>query len=84
MSRNTMSFALPESMRAYIDERVGSGGYGSTSEYFRELIRADQVAEAGRRFRMLISDGVASGEGRTLTPGVVEELRERSFGVDQS
>ena len=28
MSRNTMSFALPESMRDYIDARVRDGSYG--------------------------------------------------------
>lgn len=30
-SRNTMSFALPESMRAYIDERVRRGSDGNTT-----------------------------------------------------
>lgn len=37
MSRNTLSFALPETMRSYIDERVASGHYGNTSEYIRDL-----------------------------------------------
>ena len=32
MSRQTMSFALPESMREYIDNRVAAGSYGNTSE----------------------------------------------------
>ncbi len=34
-----MSFALPESLRDYIDERVRTGDYGNTSEYLRDLIR---------------------------------------------
>ena len=37
-----MSFALPDALRSYIDERVRSGEYGNTSEYLRELIRRDQ------------------------------------------
>ena len=41
MSRNTLSFALPESMRAYIDARVASGHYGNTSEYIRDLVSKD-------------------------------------------
>lgn len=32
VSRNTLNFALPESMRAYVDARVASGHYGNTSE----------------------------------------------------
>jgi antitoxin ParD1/3/4 len=42
VSRTTMSFALPEQLRRYIDERVKSGEYGNTSEHLRELIRRDQ------------------------------------------
>jgi antitoxin ParD1/3/4 len=53
MSTLTMSFALPETMRAYIDERVKSGSYGNTSEYLRDLIRRDQEAQAAKRLREL-------------------------------
>lgn len=42
MGRHTMSFALPETMRAYIDARVSAGNYGNTSEYIRDLVRRDQ------------------------------------------
>ena len=75
-----MSFALPESLRDYIDQRVRSGEYGNTSEYLRELIRRDQQTEAARRFRLLIADGLESGESRPLTDEVVDELRGRALG----
>ncbi len=74
-----MSFALPESMRSYIDDRVRGGDYGNTSEYLRDLIRRDQQSEAARRLRLLIADGLESGEGRPLTSDVVDELRTRAF-----
>jgi len=76
-----MSFALPESLRHYIDERVRSGGYGNTSEYIRDLIRQDQEAQAVQRFRQLIADGLRSGPPRPVTDEVVEELRRRAFDV---
>ena len=82
MSRNTMSFALPEPLRAYIDERVGSGQYGNTSEYLRDLIRRDQQAQAAQRLRVLIADGLESGDGRAATDYVVAELRERALAAD--
>jgi len=82
MSRNTMSFALPENMRDYIDARVSNGGYGNTSEYLRELIRRDQHEQAAQRLRDLIADGLASGEGREATDDVVAELRERALGTE--
>ncbi len=82
MSRNTMSFALPENMRDYIDARVSAGSYGNTSEYLRELIRRDQHEQAAQRLRDLIADGLASGEGREATNDVIAELRERALGTD--
>jgi antitoxin ParD1/3/4 len=82
MSRNTMSFALPENMRDYIDARVSDGSYGNTSEYLRELIRRDQHDQAALRLRNLIADGLASGEGREATDVTIAELRERALGAD--
>ena len=70
-----MSFALPESLRQYIDERVRSGGYGNTSEYLRDLIRQDQQAQAAQRFRALIAEGLQSGAPRPATEEVIDELR---------
>ena len=72
-----MSFALPESLREYIDARVRDGSYGNTSEYLRDLIRRDQHEQAAQRLRDLIADGLTSGEGRVVTGDVVASLRER-------
>ena len=44
MSRQTKSFALPESMRDYIDTRVASGNFGNTSE--KPLEDDPKLAEA--------------------------------------
>lgn len=74
-----MSFALPESMRDYIDTRVRDGSYGNTSEFLRELIRRDQEQQAAARLRDLIADGLTSGPGRAVTDEVVSELRDRAF-----
>ena len=62
-----MSFALPESMREYIDNRVSTGNYGNTSEYIRDLIRRDQEEQARKRLRDLIEEGLSSGPGRRRT-----------------
>lgn len=76
-----MSFALPESLRDYIDQRVRSGDYGNTSEYLRDLIRRDQHVEAARRFRLLVADGIESGQGRALSDEVIDELRRSALGI---
>jgi antitoxin ParD1/3/4 len=77
-----MSFALPESLRDYIDARVRDGSYGNTSEYLRDLIRRDQHEQAAQHLRNLLADGLASGAGRVVTDDVLTELREQALGPD--
>ena len=38
----TMNISLPDKLKSYVDSRVAKDGYGTASEYFRELIRQDQ------------------------------------------
>ena len=74
-----MSFALPEVMRSYIDERVKSGSYGNTSEYLRDLIRRDQEAQAAKRLRELIEEGLNSGPARELSATDWAALRKTAL-----
>jgi len=75
-----MSFALPEAMREYVDQRVRSGQYGNTSEYLRELIRRDQEEQAKKRLRELIEEGLNSGPSRALTPQRAAHLKKQALG----
>lgn len=77
MSRNTLSFALPESLRTYIDVRVETGHYGNTSEYIRDLIRKDQEDEAKKCLRALIAEGLRSAPATPWT----ESDQTRLFAI---
>ncbi len=48
MARTTFNISMPESMRSFVEDKVDAAGYGSVSEYIRELIRVDQRAELER------------------------------------
>ena len=74
MSRQIISFALPESMHTCIDARVPAGNCGNTSEYIRDLVRRDQQEQAMKRLRDLIEEGLASGPGRPRTKQDDREL----------
>ncbi|MBP6003505.1 MAG: hypothetical protein KA746_08745 [Pyrinomonadaceae bacterium] len=43
-----VSISVPHSMKQFVDMRVLAGEYGSVSEYFRDLIRADHETATGR------------------------------------
>lgn len=74
MSRQTTSFALPESMRQYIDNRVSTGLYRNTSEFIRDLVRRDQEEQAKKRLCDLLEEGLTSGPGRRRTEADEREL----------
>lgn len=74
MSTSTLNISLPESMRQYVEKKIRSEGYGTISEYVRELIRADQKAEDSR-FDSLIAQAYASGEPSPLTKDDIDEAR---------
>jgi antitoxin ParD1/3/4 len=74
MSRNTLSFSLPETMRSYIDVRVVTGHYGNTSEYIRDLVRKDQAEVSKARLRAMIEGGVASGPAVPWSSADEDEL----------
>lgn len=76
-----MSFALPEELRAYVDERVASGEYGNTSEYLRELIRRDREEQAITRLRTLVAEGLESGDPAPLTDDRIQRLRRKAVGA---
>ena len=64
----SLNISLPDSMLAFVDEQVKSGGYGTASEYLWELIREDQKRKAEKKLEALLLEGLASGAGTELTP----------------
>lgn len=71
---STMNISLPESLKAFVDEQVSEFGYGTSSEYVRELIRKEQDRA---RLRGLLKKGGASRPGPVADPAYFERLRGR-------
>lgn len=71
---STMNISLPDGLKAYVDELVQNEGYGTSSEYVRELIRRDQDR---RQFREHLLAGMRSGPGKPMDAGFFATLRQR-------
>jgi antitoxin ParD1/3/4 len=71
---STMNISLPEAMKEFVDEQVAQRGFGTSSEYLRDLIRKEQDRE---KLRQLILDGVASGRGAVADAAYFSSLRAR-------
>ncbi|MBI2307130.1 MAG: type II toxin-antitoxin system ParD family antitoxin [Rhodocyclales bacterium] len=71
---STMNISLPESLKAFVDDQVSQRGYGTSSEYVRELIRKDQDR---LELRQLMLAGAASAPAAAADAAYFEGLRDR-------
>ena len=53
----TMNISLPDTLKEFVDQQVSTAGYGTSSEYVRQLIRRDQDRI---RLRNLLLEGAQS------------------------
>lgn len=74
---DTMNIALSSEMKDFVRVEVSTGGYSSTSEYIRDLIRREQKRRAEAELERLLVDGLDSGPSKELTAADWKRLRER-------
>jgi antitoxin ParD1/3/4 len=74
---STMNISLPEALKSFVDEQVDQGGYSTSSEYVRMLIRKDQDR---LRMRGLLLTGASSVPTRPVDSRYFEALRDRVRG----
>src|SRR5438552_211195 len=56
----TISISLPETMKEFIESQVSQGGYGTASEYVRDLVRDAQKRIAQEKLEELLLEGLNS------------------------
>jgi antitoxin ParD1/3/4 len=71
----TMNVSLPESMKSFVDEQVADRGFGTSSEYVRELIRRDQDR---LKLRAALLEGANSKPTGPADAAYFESLRARA------
>ena len=74
---STMNISLPDNLKHFVDQQVTKRGYGSSSEYVRELIRHDQDRQL---LRGLLLDGASSAPGTPVDDDYFAALRKRAQG----
>lgn len=70
----TMNVSLPDALKSFVDDQVAKRGFSTSSEYVRELIRADQDRQ---KLRNLLLDGAASSAEDIADEAYFGDLRNR-------
>jgi antitoxin ParD1/3/4 len=73
----TMNISLSDPLKQFVDEEVSEGGYSSTSDYVRDLIRQRRRQKAEDFLRALIAEGLASGPAVPVTAETFERIRQQ-------
>ena len=84
MATNTVNIALPDPLKAFVEERVADGEFGTPSEYIRSLIREDRERRR-ERLESLLLEALDNRpieimpealQGKTLTAVLREKLAQ--------
>ncbi len=78
---STMNISLPEAMKDFVDEQVAQGHFGTSSEYVRALIRAEQQKA---KLKALLIEGANSGLGVAADEAYYEQLRAKVRKAEKS
>lgn len=70
----TMNVSLPDGLKEFVEAQVDERGYGTSSEFIRDLIRRER---ARTQLRALVVDGMGSGAGSEMDEEYFQRLRER-------
>ena len=70
----TMNISLPDPLKSFIDEQVIQRGYGTCSEYVRDLVRKDQDR---LHLRGLLLEGATSTLAAPVDAAHFNALRDR-------
>jgi len=71
---STLNISLPDSLQSFADDQVSQHGYGTPSEYVRELIRNDQDRQ---QLRGLLLAGANSPPDAPADAAYFDRLRKR-------
>jgi antitoxin ParD1/3/4 len=71
----TMNISLPENLKEFVESVIAKDGYGTASEYVRELIREDEKRRTQERLEKLLLEGLESGEPIEITADYWQKKR---------
>jgi antitoxin ParD1/3/4 len=72
----SMNISLPESMKKFVESEVAAGGYGTASEFIRELLREAQKRKSSAKVDALLLEGLQS-ESSEMRRADWDELKRR-------
>ena len=75
----TMNISLPDQLKEFVDNQVGSGRFSSVSEYVRDLIRDDEKRKTQEKLEALLMEGIQSSGPTEMTRQDWDDIRREAL-----
>jgi antitoxin ParD1/3/4 len=72
-----MNISLPPALKQWVDQQTDQGGFGTASEYIRQLLREEQKRQARQAVEVKLQEAIASGEPVPVTAKTWKESAQR-------
>ena len=70
-----MNISLPPTLKDWVDEQVSRRGFGTASEFVRQMLREEQQRELRQRIDTALIEGIESGPSTPMTPQDWDDIR---------
>ena len=74
--RTSMNVSLPPDLKQWVDEQVKAGGYGTASEYLRDVLRRARERQARRQLDATLVQAVDAGATTVMDEGDWASIRQ--------
>jgi antitoxin ParD1/3/4 len=75
--RTSMNISPPPALKQWVDQQIDQGGFGTASEYVRQLLREEQRRQARRAIEAKLSEAEASGPPIPVTAQTWKDSERR-------
>ena len=74
---SSVNISLPDSLRVFVERRAEEQGYGTVSDYLRDLVLKDQKRQGEARLETLLLEGLNGGDPIEVTPEYIGAKLQR-------
>jgi antitoxin ParD1/3/4 len=75
--RTNLNISLPLTLKRWVEEQIDHGGYGTASEYIRQLIREERKRQGRVHVEAKLQEAMDSGEPSTVNATTWMESEKR-------
>jgi antitoxin ParD1/3/4 len=75
--RTNLNVSLPAALKRWVEQQLDREGYGTASEYIRQLIREERKRQARVHVEEQLQRALDSGEPRTVTATTWKDSKKR-------